>query len=80
MSIDDFLKIDLEQEHDPPCFLEAKKKAKHPPQSTVRIIYNARLHSLHMSVSRSKCFSGQATCIGFDDYTVHICIYDWKLY
>ena len=31
LSIDEFLKIDLEQEHDPPCFLEAKKKAKHKP-------------------------------------------------
>ena len=28
LTIDEFLNIDLEQEHDPPCFLEAKKKAK----------------------------------------------------
>lgn len=28
LTIDEFLKIDLEQEHDPPCFLEAKKKSK----------------------------------------------------
>ena len=28
LTIDEFLKIDLEQEHDPPSFTEAKKKAK----------------------------------------------------
>lgn len=28
LTIDEFLKIDLEQEHDPPSYLEAKKKAK----------------------------------------------------
>ena len=28
LTIDEFLKIDLEQEHDPPCFLEAKKRSK----------------------------------------------------
>ena len=28
LTIDEFLKIDLEQEHDPPCFLEAKKRVK----------------------------------------------------
>ncbi len=35
LSIDEFLKIDLEQEHDPPCFLEAKKKAKNKTTPTV---------------------------------------------
>ena len=34
LSIDEFLKIDLEQEHDPPCFLEAKKKVKHQTTPT----------------------------------------------
>ena len=29
LTIDEFLKIDLEQEHDPPSFMEAKKKSKH---------------------------------------------------
>jgi len=29
LTIDEFLKIDLEQEHDPPSFTEAKKRAKH---------------------------------------------------
>ena len=28
LTIDEFLKIDLEQEHDPPSFNEAKKKSK----------------------------------------------------
>ena len=28
LTIDEFLKIDLEQEHDPPSYLEAKKKAR----------------------------------------------------
>lgn len=28
LTIEEFLKIDLEQEHDPPSYLEAKKKAK----------------------------------------------------
>ncbi len=28
LTIDEFLKVDLEQEHDPPSYLEAKKKAK----------------------------------------------------
>ena len=28
LTIDEFLKVDLEQEHDPPCFLEAKKRSK----------------------------------------------------
>ena len=28
LTIDEFLKIDLEQEHDPPCYLETKKKLK----------------------------------------------------
>ena len=30
LTIDEFLKIDLEQEHDPPSFSEAKKKGKLP--------------------------------------------------
>lgn len=28
LTIDEFLKVDLEQEHDPPSYTEAKKKAK----------------------------------------------------
>ncbi len=28
LTIDEFLKIDLEQEHDPPSYVEAKKRAK----------------------------------------------------
>ena len=28
LTIDEFLKIDLEQEHDPPSYLEAKRKAR----------------------------------------------------
>ena len=28
LTIDEFLKIDLEQEHDPPSYLEGKRKAK----------------------------------------------------
>ena len=28
LTIDEFLKVDLEQEHDPPCFTESKKKIK----------------------------------------------------
>ena len=31
LTIDEFLKIDLEQEHDPPSFTEAKKRSKHQP-------------------------------------------------
>ena len=26
LTIEEFLKIDLDQEHDPPCFLESKRK------------------------------------------------------
>lgn len=28
LTIDEFLNVDLEQEHDPPCYLEAKRRAK----------------------------------------------------
>ena len=28
LTIDEFLKVDLEQEHDPPSYIEAKRKAK----------------------------------------------------
>ena len=28
LTIEEFLKIDLEQEHDPPSYLEAKRRAK----------------------------------------------------
>jgi len=31
LTIDEFLKIDLEQEHDPPSYTEAKKRSKHQP-------------------------------------------------
>ena len=33
LTIDEFLKIDLEQEHDPPSFNEAKKKSKQQQQT-----------------------------------------------
>ena len=32
LTIDEFLKIDLEQEHDPPSFNDAKKKSKQQQQ------------------------------------------------
>jgi len=28
LTIDEFLNVDLEQEHDPPCFIGGKKKSK----------------------------------------------------
>ncbi|CAI8016914.1 Transcription factor IIIB 90 kDa subunit [Geodia barretti] len=34
LTIDEFLKIDLEQEHDPPSFNDAKKKSKQQTTST----------------------------------------------
>ena len=40
LTIEEFLKIDLEQEHDPPSYLEAKKKAK---QKVHRLLRHIRL-------------------------------------
>lgn len=34
LTIEEFLKIDLEQEHDPPSFTEAKRKAKQVPDNS----------------------------------------------
>ena len=39
LTIDEFLKIDLEQEHDPPSFNEAKKRSKQQQSQPVRGIW-----------------------------------------
>ena len=39
LTIDEFLKIDLEQEHDPPSFNEAKKRSKQQQSHAVREIW-----------------------------------------
>ena len=41
LTIEDFLKIDLEYENDPPCFLEAKKKGKE------KQVYSIYIYSTH---------------------------------
>ena len=39
LTIEEFLKIDLEQEHDPPSFTESKKKAKQPVRLSSVALY-----------------------------------------
>ena len=50
LSIDEFLKIDLEQEHDPPCFLEAKKKAKHQTNGPPTVSIMTTIESLSQRI------------------------------
>ena len=44
LTIDEFLKIDLEQEHDPPSYLEAKKRAKQKVNYCTATLKPSTLH------------------------------------
>ena len=59
LTIDEFLKIDLEQEHDPPCFLEAKKRSKQQQiaySQTQGVRYSAALiELLYWLMSERSC-------------------------